>query len=208
MGMNKLRVLNNPGGEDWPSRVLHDVSGCFEGGLNRERVRAMAGFIEGLPITWRGGRHPGPVPSIQKLDGRVDCIGYVLHAGGPGLGLVAYSAPAPHGEVLGYHLTGYGPACWAWGIGNGMSSVAGNGHVAGLQAVLTAAPIEQGAVRGLSLPDVTSAHVAAACGPSPSAKTRRRLGGRRRGRLPTVRRRRKRQPRRTRRCRRPADRRR
>ena len=100
----------------------------------------MAGFIKGLPITWRGDRHPGPVPSIQKLDGRVDCIGYVLHAGGPGLGLVAYSAPAPNGAVLGYHLTGYG-----------------------LQAVLTAAPIEQGAVlRGLSLPDVTSAHVAAA----------------------------------------------
>ena len=160
--MNKPRGMNGPGGEEWPSKVLHDVGGGFEGGLNRARLRALADFIEGLPITWRGARHPGPVPSIQSLEARVACIGFVLHAGGPGFGLVAYSAPAPHGAVMGYHLTGYGVICWAWGASNGMSSVAGNGLVNGLQSVLTAEPIERGAVPDLSLPDVTPAHVAAA----------------------------------------------
>lgn len=162
MGGNTLLVRNNGGSADWPSKVLHDVRGCIEGGLNRDRLRAMAGFIEGLPMTWRDDRHPWQVPVIRHVDGRTACIGYVLHAGGGGLGLMEYDKPAPEGVVEGYHLTGYGLCCWGWGSNNGMANVANNGLVAGLQAVLTAEPVGRGAVRGVALRDVTTAHVAAA----------------------------------------------
>lgn len=159
---NRLMVRNNGGSNDWPSKVLHDVGGCIEGGLNRVRLRALAGFIEDLPLVRRGDEHPGPIPAINHLDGRTACIGFVLHAAGDGHGLVSYSAPAPGGTVRGYYLTGYGLICWGWGTGNGMSSVAGNGHVEALQHVLTAYPIERGTVPNLTLPDVTPAHVAKA----------------------------------------------
>ena len=162
MGGNTLLVRNNGGSADWPSKVLHDVRGCIEGGLNRERLRALADFIEGLPMTWREDRHPWQVPVIRHLMGETECIGFVLRSGGAGLGLMEYDKPAPEGVVMGYHLTGFGAISWGWGTGNGMASVANNGLVNALQAVLTAEPVARGMVRGVALPNVTTAHVAAA----------------------------------------------
>ena len=56
-----------------------------------EGLRALADVIEGLPLVRRGDWHPGPVPAIRSLDDRTACIGFTLHAGGSGYGLVAYS---------------------------------------------------------------------------------------------------------------------
>lgn len=149
-------------GEPWPSKVLHDVRGCIEGGLNRARLRALAERIEGLPLCRFGDKGTGPMPAIQRVDGRVACIGFALRAGGQGYGFVEYSAPAPHGEIVGYRLTGYGLCCWAWGESAGMSALASNGHVNGLQAVLTAEPVKRGEVPDLSSWAVTPSHVAGA----------------------------------------------
>ena len=151
-------------GEAWPSKVLHDVRGCIEGGLNRARLRALADYIEGLRLCRLGDEEDssGPMPTIQRTTGSVACIGFVLRAGGPGYGFLQYSAPAPDGKIVGYRLTGYGLACWAWGESAGMSALASNGHVNGLQAVLAAEPVRRGEVPDLSNWAITTAHVAEA----------------------------------------------
>ena len=149
-------------GEAWPSKVLHDARGCIEGGLNRARLGALADYIEGLPLSRFGDKASGPMPTIRHVDGRVDCVGFALRAGGPGYGFLEYDAPPPHGQIVGYRLTGFGLCCWAWGEAAGMSSLALNGLVNGLQAVLTAEPVQRGEVPDLANGAVTPAHVAAA----------------------------------------------
>lgn len=145
----------------WPSSVLHSVSACMEAGLDRRRLMKLADFIEGLSMIpeW-GGDAPGPLGDARHVDGRIDCLGYVLRPGGAGYGTVIFNADRQSDSPAGYYLSGFGLICWGWGAAKGMNAVAASGFVNKLQDVLTAEPVRQGKVPGFRMADVTTAHVA------------------------------------------------
>ena len=145
----------------WPSAVLHGVGAAMDRGLDRRRLAALADFIEGLEMMpeW-GGEAPGPLGDARFVDGQIECLGFVLRAGGAGYGTVLFHGDRQSDSPKGYYLSGYGLVCWGWGTTVGMNAVADTGYVNKVQAVLTAEPVRNGEVPGFRLHEVTTAHVA------------------------------------------------
>lgn len=145
----------------WPSEVLHGIGASMDQGLDRRRLSKLADFIEGIELMpeW-AGEAPGPVGDARHVDGRIECLGYVLRAGGAGFGTVLFHSDRQHGSPQGYYLSGYGLICWGWGESMGMNAVAEVGNANKVQDLLTAEPVRRGEVPGFRLGDVTTAHVA------------------------------------------------
>ena len=162
---DRQQMLNRRNGDaahasrGWPSKVLHEVpQGAFVDGLSVARLERLAEVVEGLevPDTRRAAWALGPVANITALHGSTEVVGYMLTATGDGYGVVSFKP----GNVPVYYLTGYGLIAWGYGTGQGMSAVAQNGHVNGLQDVLTAEPVRRQHIPDLALGDVTGRHVA------------------------------------------------
>ena len=147
----------------WPSAVLHGVGAAMDRGLDRRRLAALADFIGGLEMMpdWNG-EAPGPLGDARFVDGRIECLGYVLRAGGAGYGTVLFNGERGERQdsPTGYYLSGFGLVCWGWGETLGMNAVADTGFVNKVQAVLTAEPVREGKVPGFRWHEVTTAHVA------------------------------------------------
>ena len=152
--------------DGWSSSKLHDIGPKMTGGLNVRRLRAMADFLEELdfvaPVVRPKDRHwaPGPVSGIRFVNGKRECRGYMLTAGGDGLGVDCF--PGVVGEGRHCYLTGYGVACWAWGQTNGMLALCEREHVTDLDDVLTAEPVRKHLIDGLDASSLRGGHVAAA----------------------------------------------
>ena len=143
---------------EWHSAVLHDWGRNPVDGVDEDRLLKMADLIETLEVKqYHQARREGVTVGIAKrVHGATPVVGYALHAGGEGYGAVVHR----DGKVEGYWLTGYGIACWGWGMTNGMAAVAANGSMNAIQDVLSAAPVRDGKIPELTLGDVTTAHVA------------------------------------------------
>lgn len=151
--------------EGWGSSKLHDIGPKMSGGLAVRRLRAMADFLEEVdfvaPTVRVKGRDwaPGPVANIGLVNGQHECRGYMLTAGGDGLGMSCFPST---GDARFYYLTGYGIACWAWGQTNGMAALCEREHTGLLDEVLTADPVRRHLIDGLEANNVRGGHVAAA----------------------------------------------
>ena len=148
----------------WPSAALHDLGSKMANGIDRRRLLGLAEYIEGVgyvtPQTSHGTKWaPGPVLPLEMhvVDGRLECIGYMLDGPGDGLGLQCLV----DGKRKLY-LTGYGLACWAWGRTNGMAALAEGVARQDLEDLLIAKPVKKGFVPGLARTAVTAFHVAQA----------------------------------------------
>ena len=148
----------------WPSAVLHDLGPKMANGIDRRRILGLAELVEqvgyvvpkmSMGMKWAGG--PVKMLSLHQVDGRCEYMGYMLDAGGDGLGCECFA----DGRRMLY-LTGYGMACWAWGRTNGMAALADGTFQQELEDVLIAKPVKKGFVSGLHVAGVTAFHVAQA----------------------------------------------
>ena len=144
----------------WTNEALKAMPSQMHEGLDANRLSALVDFIELMPVlpSDAGVKKcaPGPLKQLGSLNGETTPVfAYVVDTGPPGFGTICHEDT----KTKLFALTGYGICRWAWGA-EGLNAVVEESLSSKLQDVLTARPVRIGRTPDMTLPLVTTRHVA------------------------------------------------